>query len=206
MSGIWLVSYWVLWVLVLALVGIVVVLARQIGVLHMRFGPTGARTMNAGPGIGEHALETSALDMDGNPVRLGGAHEKPTLIMFISPNCPSCADVAPSIRAMAKIENSTLDILLVSIVNDKPKIQEFIAKHDLGSIPCVTSREVAIHYGVLAAPYGVLINQGGVVVSKGITNNMEHLESLLNAKELGQPSIQSWLKHQTSISSPEGAP
>ena len=43
MSGWWLASYLVLWALVIALAVLVLALARQIGTLHLRLGPRGAR-------------------------------------------------------------------------------------------------------------------------------------------------------------------
>jgi methylamine dehydrogenase accessory protein MauD len=191
MSGVWLASYWVLWLLVLGLVCIVVVLARQIGVLHMRLGPTGARTINAGPAIGALAPEINALDIDGRAVRFGGVHNKRTLLLFIAPKCPACSEVAPSVKAMARSERATLDVFFVSVVDDRLKLREFISKYDLQKIPCVLSEQAKVDYGVAAAPYAVLINERGVVVSKGITNHIEHLESLLNAAELGHATMES---------------
>ena len=196
MNGFWVVSYSVLWILVLALVCVVVVLARQIGVLHMRLGPIGARAVDVGPDIGAQAPEIVATDLDGHDVLLGGLRNKLTLVMFISPNCPACSDLAPSIRTMARSERSTLDVRLVSLSEDLPKVREFVAKHKLQSIPCLASTMVSKSYGVLAAPYGVVISERGVVLSKGIANNVEHLESLLNAAELGHATMESLMKQQ----------
>jgi methylamine dehydrogenase accessory protein MauD len=199
MSGAWLASYWVLWMLVLALVFIVVVLARQIGVLHMRMGPTGARAGNPGPAIGALAPELSAADLDGRSVRLGGRSVKRTLLLFVAPKCPACGEVVPSIKALAKSERATLDIYLVSIISDIKKVREFMAKYKIHDIPCIISQEVNSHYGIITAPYAVLISETGIIVSKGIANHVEHLESLLNAAELGHPTMESLMKSQTSV-------
>jgi methylamine dehydrogenase accessory protein MauD len=183
MSGVWLVSYWVLWLLVLALVCIAVVLARQIGVLHMRLGPTGARVTSAGPATGTLAPEISAVDLEGHPFTLGGIHDKRTLLLFISPQCPSCAEVAPSVRALARSERATLDVVLVSFVEDSPKILQFLKKYDFQRLTCVLSRRASREYGIFVTPYAVLLSQSGRIISKGVANHIEHLESLLNVAE-----------------------
>src|ERR1700680_912503 len=153
MNGAWLASYGVLWLLVLALTCIVVVLARQVGVLHMRLGPTGARTINAGPRIGAVAPEINAVDIEGHSLKFGGARSKRTLLLFIAPGCPTCGEVAPSIRAIARSERATLDVILVSLMDDGPKIRDFLRKYELNRVPCVLSPEASHEYGVMAAPY-----------------------------------------------------
>ncbi len=50
-----LVSVIVLWVVVLAMAGVIVALARQVGVLHERLAPVGALTIGADPVIGKAA-------------------------------------------------------------------------------------------------------------------------------------------------------
>jgi hypothetical protein len=72
-NGVWLASYLLLWVLVLSVVFAIIVLARQIGVLHMRILPAGARAVNAGPSIGSVAPEISTFDIEGHPLNLGGS-------------------------------------------------------------------------------------------------------------------------------------
>jgi methylamine dehydrogenase accessory protein MauD len=196
MSGAWLASYWVLWMLVLVLTFVIAALARQIGVLHMRLGPMGARTANPGPEIGAQAPELFAVDLNGQDVQLGGLRNRLTLLIFISPNCPSCSELAPSIRVMARSERSTLVVQLVSLSDDRPSLREFVAKHKLESIPCVPSKIVSERYGVLAAPYGLVISKHGIVLSKGIANHIEHLESLLNAAALGDVGTDNLIKQE----------
>jgi hypothetical protein len=58
-TGIWLISYVALWLLVTLLLLAVFTLARQVGILHTRLGPVGARMVNAGLeiGVGRTAIE-----------------------------------------------------------------------------------------------------------------------------------------------------
>jgi methylamine dehydrogenase accessory protein MauD len=48
-------------------------------------------------------------------------------------------------------------------------------------------------YRVGKLPYAVLIDETGVVRAKGLINTREHLESLIQAKEMGVASIQQFL-------------
>ncbi len=49
------ISQLVLWILVLVLSAAVVVLARQVGLLHERISPTGALALSKGPSVGAQA-------------------------------------------------------------------------------------------------------------------------------------------------------
>ena len=63
-SGWWAASYIVLWGLVIALAVIVVALARQIGMLHLRLGPRGALVIDdEGPPLGEVPEEFDLIDL-----------------------------------------------------------------------------------------------------------------------------------------------
>jgi methylamine dehydrogenase accessory protein MauD len=60
----------------------------------------------------------------------------------------------------------------------------------------VLSAELGLTYRVGKLPYAVLIDEAGVIRAKGLINTREHLESLLEAKELGVASIQDYLQGQ----------
>ncbi len=98
MHGWWTVSYIVLWVIVVVLAVLVVALARQIGTLHLRLGPRGALEIDdEGPALGETPEPIDAVDARGRSVTIGGPGE-PQLLLFVSPTCPVCRDVLPSLR------------------------------------------------------------------------------------------------------------
>ena len=92
MTGIWLVSYTVLWVLVALLAFAVVALLRQIGVLHARLAPMGTHFAGEGLDIGVVAPN---LGFDYGRSVL-------TLIAFTSPSCQICAALKPSLVALRR--------------------------------------------------------------------------------------------------------
>lgn len=93
MSGpVWVVSYVLLWLAVLVLGVAVVVLLRQIGVLHTRLRPLGVHHANRGPVRGELAP----------PVDADYAAAERTLVAFTAPDCPVCHELLPSLRVLAR--------------------------------------------------------------------------------------------------------
>lgn len=192
MNGIWLISYLALWVVVLFSLLALFVLARQIGLLHRRFGPANARMENEGLEIGEVAPELNAFDLQGQEVSLGSKRGKETLFVFMSATCPACQELAPALRSISASERGSLEVVVVSLDSDEAKNRDFVARHKLEKIPYVVSQGLSLQYKVFAPPYGLLIDKHGVVRAKGVVNHLEHLESLINAADSGYPSMESW--------------
>jgi methylamine dehydrogenase accessory protein MauD len=192
MDGIWLVSYFALWMVVTLLLLSILVLARQVGLINRRLPAARARMENAGPKIGEQAPEVESVDLYGREVTLGSKRGKQTLLVFISAACASCDELAPAIRSISKSERENLEVLLVSVGGDESANRSFVARHKLREIPYVVSQNLNLLYNVAAPPYAILIDEYRVVLAKGVVNHLEHLESLINAGESGFPSMESW--------------
>lgn len=201
MNGIWLVTYLALWLMVTFLLLAVLILARQVGLLHRRLGPASARMENIGLSIGETAPELDAVDLQGRPVSLGSVRGNQTLLVFFSPSCHSCNGLAPALRSIWRSERATTEIVLISLGGDGSLNRDYAAKHKLQGIPIVVSPAVGLKYRVLTPPYGLFIDRTGVVRAKGVVNHLEHLESLINAAELGYPSMESWVQAQLTPAS-----
>ncbi|MGH2546309.1 MAG: hypothetical protein ACRDHH_02875 [Actinomycetota bacterium] len=173
MSGWWLVSYVVLWALVVALALLTLALARQIGTLHLRLGPRGALELDEeGPPLGEAPEPVDARDLDGRPLSVGGPGE-PQLVLFVSPGCPVCREVLPSLPVAAGVGG--MRPLVVSDAEDPGDS----ADGGTGA-PVVLGPAVARAYGVPGTPYAVALDRLGVVRAKGTINNLEQLEGLVD--------------------------
>jgi hypothetical protein len=83
----WLASFVVLWLVVVGLGALVFALYRQVGVLHLRMGPSGAF---------EHDGEGLPLGEQAPPGMAG------SLVVFTSPSCPVCAQIVPGLRAIGR--------------------------------------------------------------------------------------------------------
>lgn len=172
--SIWLVSYVALWLLVLLIVMCVVVLFRQLGVLHLRFGPRGALGLNEGPPLRSEAPVAEVVDMRRRKHRIGGVGSATTLV-FVSPRCAICEDLVPAIRALHRAMPSGARLLVVS---DGDEEASAAYARQLSSVPVVADPNVAQLYRVVETPFALHIDPDGIVARKGVVNTLEQLESV----------------------------
>jgi methylamine dehydrogenase accessory protein MauD len=175
MSGWWLASYLVLWGVVITLALLVLALARQIGTLHLRLGPRGALELDEeGPPLGEAPERVDRPDLRGETVSVGGPGSS-QLVLFVSPGCPVCREVLPSLPVAARA--GRMD----------PRVVVDAEQEDAGpgygkgiEAPVVVGPDVARAYRIPGTPYAVVLDGLGVVRAKGTVNTMEQLEGLVD--------------------------
>jgi len=157
MSGWWAAAFVAQWIMLTVLCVVVVALARQVGTLHLRLGPRGALEIDdEGPALGEALPPVAARDPDGAPIVIGGAGV-PRLVMFSSPTCIVCREVAPAVPAAARAA-----ALQPQIVHDPDAERAF---------------------DVPGTPFVVVLDELGVVHAKGTVNTMEQVEGLVQTAE-----------------------
>ena len=176
MSGWWLASYVVLWALVIALSVLLLALARQVGVLHLRLGPRGALEVDdEGPPLGEGPAAIDKITIDGQDVTIGGPGD-PQLLFFVSPGCPVCRQVLPSLSPAARAARMTP----IAIVDVEETAAREAYGHTSPGVPVVAAPELAEIYAVPGTPYAVILDAIGVVRAKGTVNNLEQIEGLVD--------------------------
>ncbi len=154
MSGWWAGAFAVQWVLLIVLCVVVVALARQVGILHLRLGPLGALEVDdEGPPLGGAPQPVAARGPDGRPTTLGGPGPG-RLVVFVSPTCPICERVLPSVPAAASLSG-----LVPQVVSD-PRAEQA--------------------WEVPGLPFVVILDEAGAVGAKGTVNNLEQLEGLVD--------------------------
>ena len=189
-----LVSQIVLWIAVLGLAAVVFALIRQIGVLHERIAPMGALTIDRGPGVGDQSPLFDLIDIRQRPVSIGrpAADGKSTVLMFVSPSCPVCKKLLPVVKSIAKNERWVRPVFAGD--GDRAEHEQFVQAQRLEDYPFVLSAELGMTFRIGKLPYVVLIDEGGAIRAKGLVNTREHLESILQAKQLGIASLQEYLR------------
>jgi len=199
MDGALLISYVILWALVIVLSLLVFALARQVGVLHERVAPAGALMPTSGPKVGEMTEAMRLTDLKEHTVTIGGADSEglATLILFISPTCPVCKSLVPIARSLVSYEGKRMRLVFAS---DGDKIERhfaYVSDLDLEDYPYIVSLPLGLAYEVSKLPFAVLIGSDGALKSKGLVNSREHLESLVESMDSGVASLQDYLEqHQ----------
>ena len=140
-----------LWIVVIALAGVVfallvlvLALYRQVGVLSLRLGPRVALELeDEGPPLGTPA-----------PALRGLARRGPELVSFASASCRLCAELAPGLRALAR-EGTPLH-----------ELQEH------------ADSDAFARWKVPGTPYVVYV-EDGIVAAKGLVNTLEQVDGLM---------------------------
>jgi methylamine dehydrogenase accessory protein MauD len=189
-----LISQIVLWVVVLGLAAAVLALTRQIGVLHERIAPMGALTIDRGPAVGDAPPLFDLIDIRGRRITIGGpsGDGKSTFLMFVSPSCPVCKKLLPVVKSIAGAEDWIR--LVFASDGERAEQERFVRAERLEDCPYVLSAELGIAFRIGKLPYVVLIDEQGAVRAKGLVNTREHLESIVQAKQMGVASIQEYLR------------
>jgi len=175
------------WIVIGGLALVVLALAQQVGVLHERIAPVGALSMNSGPKVGEPAPRLEAITLAGRQITLGlrSLDGRPSLLVFVSPDCPICKVVIPLAKALASSER--IDVIFIGD-GVESELRGLVSRFDLGGFPFINGAEIGLAYEVGKLPYAVLLDEHGVIAAKGLVNSREHLESLLVAHEHGRSS------------------
>jgi methylamine dehydrogenase accessory protein MauD len=189
------VSNALLWIAVVCLIGIVLALLRQVGILHERIAPAGALVGREGPRPGEAAPVLEVEDWSGHRLRLGDrdAEARGTLLFFVSPTCPVCKTLLPHARSVCESEDRRARLVVASD-GLREEHAAFVREHGLERGHYVLSAALGLAYQVGRLPYAVLIDADGVVRARGLVNTREHLESLFEARAQGVASVQEYVK------------
>lgn len=117
--------------------------------------------------VGAPAPEFNLPDVNGKKVSLENlsARNKPTLFIFVSPNCNPCAALLPDIEGWQTEFKGKLNFVFVSSGKPKENLDK-LAGATLKQILLQEKREVALAYGAPWTPTAVLVNQDGTIGSR----------------------------------------
>jgi len=146
--------------------------------------PYGARGLRDGLDIGSLAPRLTVKDQYQQERQIGGKSTKPLLLLFMAPGCPSCRSLSPALETFQR-GYPELD-LIVAIESDGRSVESMLARENLEKIQCFVDGDLARHFQIRIYPYAILLDTSGRVISKGVVNNLEHLESLVYSLEPSQ--------------------
>jgi methylamine dehydrogenase accessory protein MauD len=193
MSGVWLASYIVLWVVVLVLAFLLAGALRQLGLMQLRLGDDpGALITDTGLERGAQAPDFTAIESEsGELVTLSDLVAKPRVLVFASPGCLSCRELIPGLNEVRKTRKGEFDFLVICR-GDVESCQGFGRMNRLEAQMVVdTNGQIEKDYQVTLTPFAYLLDHEGNVVIRGIANDWRQLESLLEQEGTLQ-TTQSW--------------
>jgi methylamine dehydrogenase accessory protein MauD len=181
MSGVWLASYIVLWLVVFALAFLLAGALRQLGLIQLRLGDDpGALITDTGLERGVQAPDFTALDSETEElVTLSELPAAPRMIVFASPGCLSCRELIPGLNEVRKTRRGEFDFLVVCR-GDIESCQRFGRMNRLEAPMVVdTTGQIEKDYIVTLTPFAYLLDHERNVVIRGVANDWRQLESLL---------------------------
>jgi methylamine dehydrogenase accessory protein MauD len=180
MSGVWLASYIVLWLVLFALAFLLAGALRQLGLIQLRLGDDpGALITDTGLERGTKAPDFTALDSESSElVTLSELDPVARMIVFASPGCLSCRELIPGLNEVRKTRRDH-DFLVVCR-GDLESCQAFGRMNRLEAPMVVdTTGQIEKDFLVTLTPFAYLLDHEGHVVIRGVANDWRQLESLL---------------------------
>lgn len=200
MSGLWFVSYVLLWVLVLELSFVVVGLLQQVGVLQHQLAQlgTGAKGSFAnpiphpeddGPALGSSLPELQLETFNGfGTLLLPEPHNsKDTLLLFLSPMCELCQEVVEPLNSLVDdgLFGGNVAVLMKS---DEQACRAFLSIFSLHvPVVCDSSRQIIMGFDVHNIPSGLLYDAHGILKQKGLVGNRDELLMLVRDATVSLP-------------------
>ncbi len=193
MSGVWLASYIVLWLVVLLLGFLLAGALRQLGLLQLRLGDDpGALITDTGLERGTDVPDFTALDAaSGERVSLSDLPAVPRMLVFASPGCLSCRELIPGLNEVRKTRGDW-DFVVVCR-GDLESCRRFGRMNGLEAPMVVdTTGQIEKDYAVTLTPFAYVVDHEGRVVIRGLANDWRQLESLLEQEgtlQAGMPFV-----------------
>jgi methylamine dehydrogenase accessory protein MauD len=178
MSGWWLASYLVLWLLTGATLLVLLVVLRQLGLIYARIQHGGLQ-LDEGPAVGSVIAPFTERE-DGTEREVAFPRpETLNLLLFTSPHCAICADALRGLQTALRGRHAS------ALVVSEGEAEENGELHGLVGPPArfVTSLKRQRAFGIETIPYGIVVDGKGVVLDKGVVNGLGDLEDMLDNAE-----------------------
>jgi methylamine dehydrogenase accessory protein MauD len=186
MTGLWLASYVVLWVLVLVVCLLLIGILRQLGLMQRQLelrSPEGDSSIPAlehdGPAIGSPIMELEVDTINGFGT-LTLAHERgSTLLMFMSPMCETCQHIVEPLNALEADAARTVRAAVIMRA-DEQGCRAFLSVFPLHMpVVCDSDRAITMGLDIHRAPFGLLYDEHGTLIRKGVVERHDDLLALL---------------------------
>lgn len=183
MSGWWLASYLLLWLLVLATIVVLLVVLRQLGLIYLR-ALQGGMQLDEGPPIGT-PLRFDEMDVDGELVRFPFPDGRLNLLLFTTPGCSLCKEALRGLSAMLGHYNVSAVVIDAGSSDETSSLRALAGE----GASLVSSLRLQRKIGVGTKPYALVADREGVIVRKGVVNHIDDIEDLIDHAEKPVQSV-----------------
>ncbi len=177
----WLISYFVLWGIVLGVSFLLLGTLRSLGLLQWRFDELEAtrpvRKGREGLPPGKKAPDFTLPSTTNDEVSLSDFAGRKVLLVFTQTGCGPCHDIAPELNGVQ--DKGEHQVLVVN--HGEPEDAAEMAAEVQARYPIVTQNDwdVSKKYQVFATPYAFVVDEKGTIASKGIVGNPQYLGNVL---------------------------
>ena len=182
MNLLWLVSYLVLWLLVLCLGFLLLGALRALGLLRWRLeqleATTPSRLGRGGLKPGKKAPDFTLPSIAAGEVSLHDFAGRRVLLVFTQSGCKPCHRVVPELNKLQR--GGHVQVLVVN--NGELEATRQWAGEAGVCFPMLVQQQLSVskRYEMYATPFAFLIDERGVITSKGVINNGQHIGFLLS--------------------------
>jgi methylamine dehydrogenase accessory protein MauD len=184
MEGIWLISYIVLWLFVIALGVLVLLLYRQLGIMYLG---TAEGVSRDGLARGTRAPDFNLTDQYGQPQRLSSYRgTTPVLLLFGSPHCSPCRILLPQLHDWAR-QHSDIKVLWLNSASPEES-RRFVEETGatLPVAPYTPDDNLLDKYKVRVTPFLFIVDDNGVIRAKGLVNSKGGLDMYYRELKTGK--------------------
>jgi hypothetical protein len=175
MSRLFLISYTVLWLLVVSEAVLLLLIYRQVGLALLggraRVGlgglPVGAQAPPIEVAVGSHR---EAIRWTGG----GGRHG--WVVIFALPGCPMCLDISEGLSSF--IQRRKSDFRILWLEREMRGILPLLPPHDDDWISATCDEGPFESFDVRAAPFVFVIGEDGKVLARDLVGDLKALEQL----------------------------
>lgn len=181
MENILLYSNILLWITQIIVIVSLVIIFKQFGDIYLKSSDAISRD---GVPIGDAIPKFQGLSYNsGKYFSKKDMENVPTLIGFISPNCPACKDLIPDWnRAITKYKGK-VNFLLIGVGTNRDQYTEFLKNRQLNGELILDPDNIGQAFRVRVTPFAFMVDENGVVLEKGLCNDEKHINHLISASK-----------------------
>jgi methylamine dehydrogenase accessory protein MauD len=182
MWTLFLISYVVLWLALVAVAFLLLGTLRSLGLLEWRIDQLEAtrpsRINREGLKAGTRAPDFTLPQVGGGECSLGDFRGRRVFLVFVQAGCQPCHDIAPDLNRLQR--QGELQVLVVN--RAEPAEAATWADDVRAAFPVLVQDglELAKKYQVFATPFAFVIDEDGVVAGSGIVSQRRHIGFVLD--------------------------